>query len=89
MIEKINTSQIQDILEITSSKQSKSTAASSSVGADVSLQADYASLIERATHNQQTNTMTIQQTRKLVLSGQLESQENILAAAEEIVNFGV
>lgn len=89
MIGKINTSQIQDILEISSSKQSSSTAASSNVGADASLQVDYASLIDRAMQTPQTNTKAIEQARELLLSGQLEGPESTQAAAEEIIKFGI
>ena len=88
MIDKINNNQIQDILEIATSKQPHSPT-TSKVDADVSLQTDYASLLEKAIQNQQTDTISIQQAEKLLISGNLESPENILAAAENIIMFGI
>jgi len=58
-------------------------------GDDVSVQVDYASLIEQAIEEPQDDALRIQQARALLLSGQLESPRNIREAAENILNFGV
>ena len=89
MIEKIDTGQNQDFLEKSSSKNPNSAGALPDSGADVSLQVNYASFIDKATQSPQTNTMTVQQARELLLSGQVENSENIRAAAEDIIKFGI
>ncbi|HUV65092.1 MAG TPA: hypothetical protein VMW24_14440 [Sedimentisphaerales bacterium] len=58
-------------------------------GDDVSVQVDYASLIEQAMQAPQDDALRIQQARDLLLSGELESPQNIREAAENILNFGV
>jgi hypothetical protein len=55
----------------------------------VSVQVDYASLIEQAVQTPQDEALRIQQARALLLSGELESPRNIREAAENILNFGV
>ncbi len=56
---------------------------------DVSVQVDYASLIEQALQEPQDDALRIQQARDLLLSGELESPRNIREAAQNILNFGV
>ena len=89
MIEKINSNRIQDLLGKSLSEQPGSTGAASNNDADVSLQVDYASFIDKAAQIQQTDTKAVQRAQELLLSGQLESPENIQAAAENIVDFGI
>ncbi len=90
MIEKIDTSQIQDILGKSSSGQPDSAKAPSNIGADASLQLDYDSFIDRAMQTTpQTDAEAVRHAQELLLSGELESQQNIRAAAENIVNFGI
>ena len=89
MIDKIDNSQIQDILGRLSSKQPESAKALSDSGADVSIQVDYASLINKATQIRQPDPDAIDKARKLLLSGQLESRQNIRAAAENIIELGI
>ena len=89
MIEKIDTSQIQDILEKSSSGQPDSARAPSNIGADASLQLDCDSFIDRAMQAPQTDAEAVRQAQELLLSGELESQQNIRAAAENIVNLGI
>ena len=89
MIEKINTSQIQELVEKLSSKQPNSAGASPNNAADASLQLDYASFIDKATQRPQTDTNAVKRAQELLLTGQLESTENIRAAAENISKFGI
>ncbi len=90
MIEKIDTSQIQDILGKSSSGQPDSAKAPSNIGADASLHLDCDSFIERAMQTTpQTDDEAVRQAQELLLSGELESQQNIRAAAENIVNLGI
>lgn len=58
-------------------------------GDDVSVQVDYASLIEQALQTPQDEALRIQQARDLLLSGELESPRNVREAAENILDYGV
>ena len=57
--------------------------------ADVSVQVKYAFLIEKALQQPEGNDQLVEQARDLLQSGQLEIQDNIRQAAENIVTFGV
>ena len=57
--------------------------------ADVSIQVNYASLIDKAVQEPRDGAQRVQQARELLLSGQLESPENIREAAENIVEYGI
>jgi hypothetical protein len=57
--------------------------------ADASLQISYSSLIEQAKQSQQQEAITVEQAQKLIASGQLDTPENIRAAAEAIAKLGI
>jgi len=57
--------------------------------ADVSVQVNYAFLIEKALQQPEGDDQLVERARDLLLSGQLESQENIRQAAENIITLGV
>ena len=89
MIEKIDTNQIKDVLEKSPFQQSEPAKSPSSDNIDASLQITYDSLIEQAIQTQQTDDEAVQQAEELLASGQLESPENIMAAAENIIDLGI
>lgn len=89
MIEKINNNQIPDILKESSAKQPDSSGVSINSEADASLQVSYDSLIEKAKQTPPEDANAVQHAKEILLSGQLESPENIRAAAENIVKFGI
>ena len=89
MIEKVDNNQIQNFLEKTSSKPPASAAAVPGNDVDVSLQVDYASFIDTAMQTPKTDSQAIERAKKLLLSGQLDSPENIKQAAENIITFGI
>ena len=89
MIEKVDTSQIQGFLEKSSSRQPNSAAALTGNDADVSVQVDYASFIDRAMQTPQMDSKTVRQAKELLLSGQLESPKNIRKAAKYIIEFSI
>jgi len=89
MIEKIDTSQIQEPLEKSSPRRPNAAADPPNNDADVSLQLNYASFIDEAVQTPQTNTEAVQQAQELLMAGQLESPQNIRAAAENILKFGI
>ena len=89
MMEIADTNQIQGFLEKASSRPSGSSGALPGDSADVSVQVDYASLIDRAIQAAQTDTKAVQQAKELLLSGKLESNQRILQASEKIINLGI
>jgi len=89
MIEKIDTNQIQDISEKTMSKPTNAAGTVGNNRTDVSLQIDYASFIAEAIQIPEADAKAVQKAQEMLLSGQLESMENIRAAAENIVKFGI
>ena len=86
---KIDTNQIQELLQKPSLSQPGSTKALPNNSADASLQVDFASLIDQANQTPQEDTEAVQRAQELLLSGQLDSPENIQAAAENIINLGI
>jgi len=88
MIEKINNNNIQNILGLTSPMQS-GPAAAPNKNEDASLQVDYAAIIDKAVQAQQTDAEAVQRAKELLMSGRLESLQNIRSAAENILELGV
>ena len=89
MIGKIQTNQIRELLEELSSKQLNSGSNAKNSDADVSVQVNYASLIDQAMQVPQADDDVVAAARELLLSGKLESKENCQEAAENIINFGI
>lgn len=89
MIEKVNNNQVPDVLKESSSKQSDPAGVAASNEADASLQISYDSLIEKAEQIPPEDATAVQAAQQLLSSGQLESAENIRAAAENIIEFGI
>lgn len=88
MIEKIDIIQ-SPVESSSSSRQPNSTGALPDNDADVSVQVDYASLIDQATQNPQTDAQLVQEARELLLSGEYESLPRIREAIEDILAFGI
>lgn len=86
---KIDTNGIQDFVEKSASKQFSSSRAPSNNDADASLRVNYASLIDKAMEIPHADANTVEQAQELLLSGELESPENIREAAENIGTFGI
>ena len=89
MIEKIDNSQIPDIPKESAPKQTNPPRIHAENGADASLQVNHDSLIEKAKQTPQEDANAVQRARELLSSGQLESSENIRAAAENMVKFNI
>ncbi len=89
MIGKIHTNQIRELLEELSSRQPNPGSAAPNSDTDVSVQVNYASLIDQAMQAPQADDNVVDAARKLLLSGKLESPENCQEAAENIINFGI
>jgi hypothetical protein len=56
---------------------------------DVSVQVDYASLVDKAMQPPKTDDQLVRRATELLLSGRLMSKENIRAAAENILKYGI
>jgi len=89
MIDRIDARQIQDLTQNPSPNQPGSSKTAPNNSTDVSLQVDYAHLINQATQIPQTNIEAVQQAQELLQSGQLESQQSIREAVENIIESGI
>ena len=89
MIGKIQTNQIRELLEELSSKQLDSGSNAQNSDADVSVQVNYASLIDQAMQAPEADGNVVAVARVLFLSGKLETKVNCEEAAENIVDFGI
>lgn len=89
MIDKIDKTQIPDILANIASKQNRSAESLEKNCSDASLQIDYAELIKRANETPQTDSANIDRARHLLSSAQLESADNYRKAAENILRLGI
>ena len=56
---------------------------------DVSVQVNYASLVEKAMQLPQTDDQQVQQAKELLLSGGLDSEEIIRGAIENLLLYGI
>ena len=56
---------------------------------DVSLQVDYASLVDKAAQPPKTDDQRLQQARELLLSGKLDNIDIIKQAAKNILKYGL
>jgi len=56
---------------------------------DVALQVDFAGLIDRAKQARQADAATVQEARKLLLSGELTAPKNVQSAAMNILKYGI
>ena len=88
MIDKLDTNQPM-IESSVSSGQSKPPKAIPNNDADVSIQVKYAALIDEAVQEPKGDAKRLERARELLLSGQLESPENIREAAENILKYGI
>lgn len=89
MINKIGNNQVSDILREAPPKQAGSCGVSDNCKADASLQVSHDALIEKAQQAPAEDTDAVTRARQLILSGELDSPENIRKAAENIAKFGV
>ncbi len=89
MVGKIQTNQIRELLEELASRQLNSGSNAKNSDTDISVQVNYAPLIDKAMQAPQEEDHVVAAARELLLSGKLESRENCRQAAENIVVFGI
>ena len=56
---------------------------------DVSIQVDYASLVDKAMKPPKTDDQRVREARELLKSGKLDSRKIIEAAARNIIKYGI
>jgi len=88
MIDKIEINQF-PIESGSSLKQINTGSASPDNDMDVSVRVDNANLIKMAMQIPESDPRQIEKARDLLLSGQLETSENILEAAKNLYDYGV
>jgi hypothetical protein len=86
---KIDTNQIQDVLQNLSSGQPNGAKHASNANIDVALQVDYEAFIENATKLPQQDTDAVQNAKKLLSSGLLDTLDNTRRAAKNILTYGI
>ena len=89
MIDKIGTNNQPLIDSGSSTGQPNSSGAIRGNDVDVSIQVNYASLVDKAMQPPETDDQRVQQARELLLSGKLDSMDIIREAAENILKYGV
>ena len=89
MIDKIGSNPISDCLGKTPNKQDGAEAAPAASGADASLEVDFGSLIDKAAEAQSSDAKAVERAKALLDNGQLDSEENILEAADNILKLGI
>ena len=89
MIEKIDNNQINNIVGRTSSDPETTTTNSTGSEVDALVQVNHDGLIEQASQLPQSDPNAVELARELLASGELESDENLRAAAENIIKFGI
>lgn len=89
MIDKIGTDKQPLIESGSSTGQPNPSGAMRGNDVDVSIQINYASLVDKAMQPPKTDNQRVQEARELLLSGKLESEEIIRAAAEKILKYGI
>lgn len=89
MINKINHNQIQNIPAKGSQAKKASPQPDSKAGPDASVRVDHQGLIADAQKSQAADAKAVAQARKMLLSGRLDSIENIEKAAKNIMDFGI
>ena len=89
MIEQIGTNNQPLIESGSSNAQPNPSGAMRGNDVDVSIQVNYASLVDKAMQPPKTDNQRVQEARELLLSGKLESEEIIRGAAEKILTLGI
>ncbi len=89
MIDKIDSSNIQEILAKANGQNARNNNVKASEPLDASLQIDYDALINQAASIQESDQTAFDAAKEMLESGKLLSPENINSAAENIVAFGI
>lgn len=88
MVDKITSNSVQNLLYNTASQQLNGLKTNSS-RPGVEISGEMENLIKKVASNEQNDIDAVKQARELLLSGQLETPENIQQAAENMLDFGI
>ena len=88
MIDKININPIPELPAKPATQQPESNETTSSTD-DVTLEVNYESLIQKAMESPESDATEVEKAKELIASGELESIDNIRAAAKDIIDLGV
>ena len=89
MIDRIELSKIQDMLDKSASGQPDAPKTPPGSQADASLQVTYAALIEYARQTPETDEQAVQRARELLASGMVDTPDGVSGAAESIAAYGI
>jgi hypothetical protein len=89
MINKVNHNPIADLLRDAAARPAQSRPASVDSRADASLQVSYEPLIAQAGQEPVDNAAIVERARQMLLSGELDTPENIREAAKNMIKFGI
>ena len=88
MIDKIDINSIPELPSKPITQQTEANATTSSTD-DATLEVNYDSLIEKAMEIPESDATEVEKAKELIASGELESMDNIRAAAKDIIDLGV
>lgn len=89
MIDKIDKTQLSEIMADIVSRQPRPAEKSDKNTADATVQIDYAALIKSAAEIPESNSANIEKTRQIMSSGLLETIDNYRQAAENLLSYGI
>ena len=88
MIDKINSENLPDFVEKPSNQQPEKVRSAPDTGKQDSIQVSFTDLVDQA-KAAVTDPDAVQQAKQLLISGQLDTPENITSAAEQIIKYGI
>jgi hypothetical protein len=89
MIQNINTNSVGHLIGQSSVPSTDPVVARRTNDADAALHVSFDDLIGKAKDSAEVEATAIEEARQLLLSGQLTSHENIVSAAQNILNSGI
>jgi len=87
MIDKIDINSIPELPGKPTSKQAETNEKTSST-ADATLEVNYEPLIQKALESPESDATQVAKAKELIATGELESTDNVQAAAKEIIDLG-
>ena len=80
---------MQDILANAAAKQARNTETGQKSSVDASLRSDYTALIKQALIASEDDKERVEKAKELIRTGQLETRDNIMLAAQNIIQYGI
>ncbi len=89
MIENINSNHVAHRMGMNSTPQGNGTNRMAAGEPDATLQVNFADMVNQALRTSETDANAVERAKELIQSGRLTTPENIRAAAENIMDFGI